>query len=373
MNLSISFIRILFLLITMFFFGVFANALAPAQGFTIGAGILGGALFAGLLIGIDILFKQFNLRSLVIASFGLFWGFVMSLAILFTFGLLFETTQISINPLLLNFFKTCIILFSAYFGMILTARAAEEYSLELPFINLKGAKSKRRDVLLDSSILSDPRLIDLMNSGLLDQQLILPKFAIKELQLLAENGDEAAKARARKSLDALKKLETFKEINLRIVENDFPDIHDPHSKLASLAKKLEANILTAEINKIQQSELDGLKVININFLSHALKPITTAGEQILIKIQRFGKEPRQGIGYLDDGTMVVVNGGAEFIGETVKAIVLSVKSTTSGRMIFCNALEDLLSEKSSLFPTETETESHQAPMETSFNKAPFQQ
>lgn len=380
MNLSISFIRIFFLLIAMFFFGVFANALAPDQGIAFtGAGILAGALFAGLLIGLDSLFKHFNLRSLIIISFGLFWGYVMSQAILFTFGLLLDSAQISMNPPVLSFLKTCIILFSAYFGMALTARAAEEYSLTLPFINLKGAKSKRRDVLLDASILSDPRLIDLMNSGLLDQQLLLPKFAIKELQFLAENGDEAVKAKARKSLDALKKLEAFKDINLRLVENDVPEIKDPHSKLTSLARQLDANILTAEINKIQQSELDdGLKVININFLSHALKPITTAGEQILIKIQRFGKEPRQGIGYLDDGTMVVVNGGAEFIGETIKAIVLSVKSTTSGRMIFCNALDDTLSEKSSLFPSEAENESFETSMKSSQDgvnglNSPFQQ
>lgn len=353
--MNLSFVRIFFLLIAMFFFGVFANAIVPDHEYAAIAGILGGALFAGLLIGLDALFKQFQLRGLIIAALGLFLGYLLSQGLLLTFGLLLDSVQISMNPLLLSFLKTCLILFSAYFGMALTARASEEYSLSLPFINLKGTSSKRRDVLLDASILSDPRVIDLMNSGLLDQQLLLPKFALKELQSLVESPDEAIKAKARKSLDALKRLEAFKDINLRIVENDFPEIKDPHSKLTSLARQLEANILTAEINKIQQSELDGLKVININFLSHALKPITTAGEQILIKIQRFGKEPRQGIGYLDDGTMVVVNGGAEFIGETIKAIVLSVKNTTSGRMIFCNALEDILAEKTSLFPAEPET------------------
>lgn len=357
LHMNLSFFRIFFLLIAMFFFGVFANGLFPNQDLALGAGILGGAIFAILLMGLDALFKQFHLRGLIIAAFGLFLGYVLSQAILLTFGLLLETTQITINPLLLSFLKTCMILFSAYFGMTLTARAAEEYSLSLPFINLKGTSSKRKDVLLDPSILSDPRLIDIMNSGLLDQQLLFPKYAIKELQHLADNGeDEAAKAKARKALDTLKKLEGFKDINLRTVEDDIPAIKDPHAKLTSLAKKLDANILTAEINKIQQSELEDSKIININFLSHALKPITTAGEQILIKIQRFGKEPRQGIGYLDDGTMVVVNGGAEFIGDTIKAIVLSVKSTTSGRMIFCNALEDPLSEKGSLFSSEAEAE-----------------
>lgn len=357
MNLSISFVRILFILIAMLFFGVFANALLPDQSYAAALGALGGALFAGVLIGLEALFKQFNLRAFVIGAFGLFLGYLLSQALLSTFGLLLESIQIHPDPLWLSFLKTAIILFSAYFGMILTARAAEEYSLSLPFIHLRSASSKRRDLLLDASILSDPRLIDLMNSGLLDHQLLFPKYALKELQALSETGDELAKAKARKSLDTLKKLENFKEVSLRYIDSDLPDINDPHTKLIYLAKQIEANILTAETNKIFESELDGSKVININFLSHALKPITTAGEQILIKIQRFGKEPRQGIGYLDDGTMVVVNGGAEFIGETIKAIVLSVKSTTSGRMIFCNALEDTFSEKTSLFSTETDNAS----------------
>lgn len=356
MNLSISCIRIFFLIITMFFFSLFTNSLSLHgwdyfSGMSLLGGALFGALFAGLCIGLELIFKQFSLRAFVIATLGLFLGFLFSQAILLTFDLLLQSIPSEINPDLVRFLKAAIVLASAYFGVILTARSSDI----LPLINSKGNVPKRKSVILDSSILSDPRLIDLVNSGLLDQQLIMPKFAIKELHFLAENSDEAIKAKARKSLETLKKLESIKEIDLRFVDQDFPEIKDLNSKLTSLARQLECNILTAELNKIQQSELDGLKVININFLSQALKPITTAGEQILIKIQRFGKEPRQGIGYLDDGTMVVVNGGAEFIGETIKAIVLSVKSTTSGRMIFCNAIDDLLgNEKSSLFPLESE-------------------
>jgi uncharacterized protein YacL len=119
-------------------------------------------------------------------------------------------------------------------------------------------------------------------------------------------------------------------------------VKDPMTKLIRLARFLDANIITSDINRIQQSSHEGVSIINIHMLSNALKPITQTGEFINIKIQRYGKEPRQGVGYLEDGTMVVVNGGAEYIGETIKAQVLSVKHTTSGRMIFCNTSEETL-------------------------------
>ncbi len=114
------------------------------------------------------------------------------------------------------------------------------------------------------------------------------------------------------------------------------------TKLLHLARLLDASIITADLNKIQQSSAEGVRIINIHGLSNALKPITQNGELLNIKIQRYGKEPRQGVGYLDDGTMVVVNGGAEYIGDTIKAQVLSVKHTSSGRMIFCNTTEEQL-------------------------------
>jgi len=199
---------------------------------------------------------------------------------------------------------------------------------------------KKKDILVDLSILSDPRIIDLASSGLLDHHLIIPRFAVKELYTLAEAGDDIIKSKARRSLELIKKLESMPSLDLRYVETDFPDIKDPMMKLIRLARFMDTHIITSDINRIQQSSIEGVRIINIHMLSNALKPITQAGESINIKIQRYGKEARQGVGYLEDGTMVVVNGGAEFIGETIKAYVLSVKHTSSGRMIFCNAAEE---------------------------------
>jgi len=129
-------------------------------------------------------------------------------------------------------------------------------------------------------------------------------------------------------------------LEMRYNDSDFPEVKDPLSKMVRLARLLDANILTADLSQIQIPAIEGLRFINLHDLSKALKPLMQTGEHIRIKIQRYGKEPRQGVGYLDDGTMVVVNGGGQFIGETIEVQVLSVKHTTSGRMIFCNAMTE---------------------------------
>ncbi len=169
---------------------------------------------------------------------------------------------------------------------------------------------------------------------------MIPRFIIKELYTLAEIGDEFSKSKARKCLDVIKKLEAISELELRFNDTDFPDVKETQGKLLRLARLLDANLLTADISRVQMASIEGIRVINIHTLSNALKPLMQAGEYIKIKVQRYGKEPRQGVGYLSDGTMVVVNGGGNYIGDTIDAKVLSVKHTSSGRMIFCNAVDD---------------------------------
>src|SRR3989338_9826200 len=130
------------------------------------------------------------------------------------------------------------------------------------------------------------------------------------------------------------------DLHMRSNDTDFPETKDIMGKLIRLARLFDANILTADISRIQMANIEGVRIINLHNLSNALKPLMQAGEHIKIKIQRYGKEPRQGVGYLDDGTMVVVNGGGQYIRQTIDAQVLSVKHTTSGRVIFCNAADE---------------------------------
>lgn len=339
MSLSITFIRLLFLFIC-----VAISITLATQTFEGGfnwvnfsVGLLGGLAMTGLLIGTDAAFRRFNLKAFNTAIIGLLCGYLLAEAIVFVLSGIIGEATLSFSYTPLRFF---IYLFCAYMGMMMAARASEELHVSIPFVQFKQMSHKKKDILVDISILTDSRIIDLASSGLLDHNLILPRFALKELYTLSETGDEAIKAKARRSLEVVKKLESLPLLDLRYIDTDFPEIKDPMTKLIRLARFLDTNIITSDINRIQQASIEGIRIINIHLLSNALKPITQTGEFLNIKIQRYGKEARQGVGYLDDGTMVVVNGGAEFIGETIRSQVLSVKHTSSGRMIFCNTCEE---------------------------------
>lgn len=339
MGLSITFIRLLFLIICVAFsinistqiFEGGVNLINTA------VGLLGGLAMAGLLIASDALFRRFNLKTFNTAALGLFCGYLLAEAIMLVLNGIMGPAATAPTLIPIRFF---IYLFCSYLGMIMATRAAEELHVSIPFVQFKQMSHKKKDIVVDISILTDSRIIDLASSGLLDHHLILPRFALKELYTLSESGDETAKAKARRALEVVKKLESLPMLDLRYVDTDFPEIKDPMTKLIRLARFLDTNIITSDINRVQQSSVEGVRIVNIHMLSNALKPITQTGEFLNIKIQRYGKEARQGVGYLDDGTMVVVNGGAEFIGETIKAQVLSVKHTSSGRMIFCNTCEE---------------------------------
>ncbi len=304
-------------------------------------GVLIGFVFGLFLIIFDLLFKRFNLRSFNIAVIGIFLGYLMGQALVLVFDAILDISRasISLQPQILEMLKIALFLFGTYLGTIMTLRAADELYVSIPFIKFAPTVEKKKDLIIDSSVLSDARIIDLATTGLLDNQIIIPRFIIKELYTQAEIGDEFSKLKAKKCLEVLKKIELIAELGLRFNDTDFPDVKDVQGKLLRLARLLDANLLTADISRVQIAEIEDIRVINIHTLSNSLKPLMQAGEFIKIKVQRYGKEPRQGVGYLDDGTMVVINGGGNYIGDIVDAKVLSVKHTSSGRMVFCNAMD----------------------------------
>ncbi len=343
MNISLAFMRSLFVVLSIFFMTTFMLS-SPTGSAHVNAliGIVLGLIFGFLLIGFDMAFKRFNLRSFNIAIIGIFIGYLMGEALVLIFDAVLDISRVSIilQPQTLEIIKIALFLFGTYLGTIMTLRASDELYVSIPFVKFSPTTEKKKDLIIDSSVLSDARIIDVSATGLLDHQLVIPRFVIKELYALAEIGDEFTKSKARRSLEVIKKLEAIPELELRFNDTDFPDVKETQGKLLRLARLLDANLLTADISRIQMASIEGIRVINIHTLSNALKPLMQAGEFIKIKIQRYGKEPRQGVGYLDDGTMVVVNGGGNYIGDTIDAKVLSVKHTSSGRMIFCNAVDE---------------------------------
>ncbi|MCB1111898.1 MAG: TRAM domain-containing protein [Chlamydiales bacterium] len=342
MKISLSFIRTFFLLMCILFSTAYTMTMniSDTALVSMGIGIVGGVLFAIAVIGLEKLFNKFDLRSLNIALIGLFIGYLMGQGIMLIFSSVVDVAELPMSESSLTLARLGIYLVTAYMGMFLTLSASEELYVSLPFIKLKPAAVKKRDIILDRSMLNDPRVIDLAASGLVNNQLIVPRFLLKELYEQHENGEEGERNRARRALEVLKKLEDNSTLGLRINDHDFPEVKDRHSKLVKLARFVEANIMTADMSRVEQSAIEDVVIINFQSLCNALKPLTQSGEYINIKVQRYGKEPRQGVGYLEDGTMVVINGGAEYIGEAIKAQVLSVKHTSSGRMIFCNAVEE---------------------------------
>ncbi len=193
--------------------------------------------------------------------------------------------------------------------------------------------------ILDTSVIIDGRIADICFSGFLEGVLVVPRFVLGELQGIADSEDSLKRNRGRRGLDVLNALQRQDRVEVRIEEADFPEIPAVDSKLVALAKALNLPIMTNDFNLNKIAELQGVRVLNINELVNSLKPVVLPGESMTISLIREGKEPGQGVGYLDDGTMVVVEGGRKSIGHDVETIVTSILQTPAGRMIFASLKE----------------------------------
>ncbi len=194
--------------------------------------------------------------------------------------------------------------------------------------------------ILDTSVIIDGRIADIVETGFLDGSFIVPNFVLRELQHIADSADSLKRNRGRRGLEILQRLQKRDDISVAIVETDYPRIRDVDGKLVALAKSLAARIITNDFNLNKIAELQGVVVLNINQLANSLKPVVLPGEQMSVYILKEGKEPYQGVAYLDDGTMVVIDNGKKEIGRNVDVLVTSVLQTTAGRMIFTQIKED---------------------------------
>lgn len=191
-----------------------------------------------------------------------------------------------------------------------------------------------RDVVVDTSVIIDGRIADIAMTGFLQADLVIPRFILDELRHIADSPEALRRNRGRRGLDVLGRLQKEAPLNVRVVEDDFPDARDVDAKLIRLASKLNATILTNDFNLNRIAELDGLPVLNVNDLANAVKVVILPGEEMEVRIIQEGKEAGQGVGFLDDGTMVVVEGGREHLNEEVGVTVTRVLQTVAGRMIF---------------------------------------
>lgn len=343
MKISLPFLRVFFVFLSVFFMTAFMATLPIGpmwQKMFIGLGV--GLAFSSLLFSLEVLFKRYNLKAFNTLILGLFTGYLLgkALIVLFNGVLAMSHLGIILQTQTIDLMRVSFLLLGTYLGAFLTLHFSNEIVISIPFVNLVKSPHCKRDILIDTTALADSRILDLAATGLVDNCLVMPRFIEKELYSQAEFGDESSKTKARTAIDTLKKLQTLPQLALRFNEIEYPTSQDSFAQLARLARLTDSNILAADLSQLQLPAVEGIKIINLNSLSNALKPLMDSGETMKIKIQRFGKEPNQGVGYLEDGTMVVVNGGGDFIGECIDVFVLSVKHTSSGRMIFCNTMED---------------------------------
>jgi uncharacterized protein YacL len=226
-----------------------------------------------------------------------------------------------------------------YLGLIYGVKIFGEAGV---FKRMRGSEvsSSVSNKILDTSVIIDGRVADLCETGFLEGTFVLPQFILNELQHIADSADPLKRSRGRRGLDILNKIQKMVDVEVRILDEDFPHVKEVDSKIVVLAKKMNAKVITNDLNLSKVAELQGVRVLNINELCNALKPVVLPGEQLRVFVLKEGKEAAQGVAYLDDGTMIVVDNAKRFIGSNVNVVVTSVLQTQAGRMIFTRLKEE---------------------------------
>src|SRR6187402_472197 len=237
------------------------------------------------------------------------------------------------------FLHSFVLLALPYLGLVLGGRKGEWLEPE-NLVNLfRSAGPRKRYKILDTSVIIDGRIADICETGFMDGTLVIPQFVLKELQLVADSSDSMKRNRGRRGLDILQKIQKMAGVDVTISDMDFPDVREVDLKLIELARTLQGKIVTNDFNLNKVAQLRGVDVLNINELANSLKPVVLPGEIMKVFILKEGKEYNQGVAYLDDGTMVVVDNARKMISKTIDIVVTSVLQTTAGKMIFGRYLE----------------------------------
>jgi len=297
--------------------------LAPVEAGAAGAGI------GAAVVLFEIRLLRVSLKRLIGAVIGsilgIFGAYLFSLVI--RDAVTHESTR--------HFLQLLVMMLMAYVGLIVGANKGDLLNLAALGGVFGGEKQGKKSYkILDTSVIIDGRIADIAETGFLDGIIVLPQFVLRELQLVADSADSLKRNRGRRGLDILQRIQKIASLVIQIVEDDFPAVREVDIKLIELAKLYESKIITNDFNLNKVAQLQGVEVLNINELANALKPIVLPGEIMKVFILKEGKEYNQGVAYLDDGTMVVVDNARKMIGKTVEIAVTSVLQTTAGKMIF---------------------------------------
>lgn len=294
-----------------------------------------GAATGGLIVAGEYALRNLSFGVIAGGTGGLAVGLMMTGLVEWVGGEIFD-----VQTFLFHIGGLVFLLGLPYLGLVLGARFGKEKfpSPQQKFYELSGSTVFPK--LLDTSVIIDGRVADLCETGFLDGTFLVPHFILDELQHIADSSDSLKRARGRRGLDILNKIQKMGEVDVRIIDEDFPHVKEVDAKLVVMAKKMNAKIITNDLNLNKVAELQGVRVLNINELCNALRPVVLPGETIRVFVLKEGKEAGQGVAYLDDGTMIVVDNARRCIGRTVDVVVTSVLQTTAGRMIFTRLKEE---------------------------------
>ena len=288
----------------------------------------------GLALGIffiyfEVRLERASLKRLIGAAVGSILGILGALMMSHLLSLT------SIDRSSLSFLQVTLLLLMAYVGLVLGANKGDLLNLSaLGGIFSAERQSKKSYKVVDTSVIIDGRIVDICETGFLDGILVIPQFVLRELQLVADSSDPLKRNRGRRGLDILQRMQKMTTLTVQIVDKDYPQTREVDMKLIELAREYEGKIVTNDFNLNKIAQLQGLPVLNVNELANALKPVVLPGEIMRVFILKEGKEYNQGVGYLDDGTMVVVDNATRMISKTIDISVTSVLQTTAGKMIF---------------------------------------
>jgi len=286
-----------------------------------------GFMIALFVINIEEAIRKVSLRIIFGGVVGMIIGLLI--AFLLAYGLNF-VSNIMEKQQVVPWIYTLLTGIMAYLGLLIGSKKIEEFS----FFGLGQPKDSGDYRILDTSVIIDGRIADISDTGFLQGNLIVPRFVLDELQYIADSSDSMKRSRGRRGLDILNRMQRSVGVNIEISDQDFPKLKGVDAKLVALAKKINAKIVTNDFNLNKVAELQGIRILNVNELANALKPVVLPGETMTVKIIKEGKETGQGVAYLDDGTMIVVDNAQKHQGSNVEVLVTSVLQTTAGRMIF---------------------------------------
>jgi uncharacterized protein YacL len=298
-------------------------------------GLIGGLLLAALTLLIEKGLKKIPLKNLLGSFIGLILGILVANFLSNVFLSNLYDHQEMVLPLLSVLYGVWV-----YIGLRIGFKKGEEIHLAGWKFFPKKAPQSEKSKILDTSVIIDGRIADITETGFIEGPLIIPQFILNELQHIADSSDSIKRTRGKRGLEVLHHIQKQADVDVRIVDRDYPAVKEVDSKLIELAKEVRGKIITNDSNLNKVAELQGIEVLNINELANSIKPVVLPGEEINVKILKEGKEMGQGVAYLDDGTMIVVDNGRKQMGKTVDVVVTSVLQTPAGRMIFARLKEE---------------------------------